>query len=112
MGTFSMISANLLGGIPCLVLGLIIRTGKANFLIAGYNTLSEKEKAKWDEKTLSKFTGWLLMISSVILLFACIPISMNVFPVISIFVSYGLFTALVVVGAIYMNVSSRFKRKN
>jgi len=38
-----MASANLFGGILCLGLGLIIRTGRANFLIAGYNTMSEYE---------------------------------------------------------------------
>ncbi|MCL2679418.1 MAG: DUF3784 domain-containing protein [Dehalococcoidia bacterium] len=111
METFAMVSANLFGGISCLVLGLIIRTGKANFLIAGYNTMSEKEKTKWDGKAIGKHTGWLLIILSIILLAGCVPIFLNIFPVISMLVSYGLFTVVIIVSAIYMNVSPRFKRR-
>ena len=106
-----MVSANLFGGILCLVLGLIIRTGKANFLIAGYNTMSDAEKAKWDVKAISKFTGWLLIIPSVVLLVGCIPIALNFYPIISLFISYGIFILLIITGAIFLNVSPRFKNK-
>jgi len=49
---------NLISGVTLLVLGLIIQTGKANFLIAGYNTASKEEQGKWNVKAMSKFTGW------------------------------------------------------
>ena len=35
-------------------LGILFALGKGAFLIAGYNTMSEKEKAKYDEKKLMK----------------------------------------------------------
>jgi len=106
-----MASANLFGGILCLGLGLIIRTGRANFLIAGYNTMSEMEKAKRDGKAIGKYIGWMLIISSLILLLGCIPIFLNVFPNASIILSYSLFIMIIISGVIYMNVSSRFKRE-
>ena len=40
-----------------LVLGLIFSRGKGAFLIAGYNTASKAEKAKYDEKALCRFMG-------------------------------------------------------
>ena len=35
-------------------LGILFALGKGAFLIAGYNTMSEKEKARYDEKKLMK----------------------------------------------------------
>ena len=112
MENFSMMIANLIGGILILIIGLVIQTGKANFLIAGYNTMSKEEQEKWDSKAMSKFTGWiLLVVPAIILLVACIPIYFNFIPNISLIVSWIAFTSIIIAGAIYMNVSSRFKKK-
>lgn len=35
---------------PMLIIGILLYGGKAWFLLAGYNTMSREEKAKWDEK--------------------------------------------------------------
>ena len=45
-----------------LFLGLaaLFSRGKGAFLIAGYNTASQKEKAKYDEKALCRFMGKLM----------------------------------------------------
>ena len=40
-----------------LVLGLTFSRGKGAFLIAGYNTASKAEKARYDEKALCRFMG-------------------------------------------------------
>jgi len=103
-------ATNFFMGVLCLALGLIVHTGKANGLIAGYNTMSEKEKAKWNEKAMSKATGWVLIISSAVLLIACIPMALNFYPVTVCFVSWGMFTVIIIAGVIYINVSPRFKR--
>ena len=39
------------------VLTVILLSGKGAFLVAGYNTASKKEKAKYDEKKMSRVTG-------------------------------------------------------
>ena len=39
------------------VLGVFLLNGKGTFLIAGYNTSSKEEKAKYDKLALSKFYG-------------------------------------------------------
>ena len=106
-----MLYTNLISGIVVLVLGLIIQTGKANFLIAGYNTMSKAEKEKWDAKAISKFTGWwMLVIPSMILLISCIPLAFDFFPNEVVYVSWTLFTLVIIGGVIYVNRSSRFKR--
>jgi len=110
METSILLYINLISGVTLLVLGLIVQTGKANFLIAGYNTASKEEQAKWNVKAMSKFTGWgLLAVPSIILLIACIPISLNFFPLTAMHTSWILFTVIIVSGAIYMNRSPRFK---
>jgi hypothetical protein len=43
--------------IALLVCGIFLSKGKGAFLIAGYNTLSASEKAKYDEKALCQFMG-------------------------------------------------------
>ena len=43
-----------------LLLGLVFSQGKGAFLIAGYNTASQAEKAKYDEKALCRCMGKLM----------------------------------------------------
>ena len=101
---FIIALANLLGGITCLPIGLIIQSGKMNSL--HHNEV----RAKFNVKVTNKFVGWvLLVIPSIILLIACIPILLNFYPYVMFAVSWGLFTIIVVVGAIYVNTASRFR---
>lgn len=88
-----------------LVIALVLRKGKGSWLIAGYNSMSEKEKAKYDEKKLCKD------VSSI--LFGIIA-SMGVSVVGELFnitwlstVSLILILLIVVVGVIAANVRSR-----
>ena len=44
-----------------LVLGTVFAFGKGAFLIAGYNTASAEEKAKYDEKKLCRAVSKLML---------------------------------------------------
>jgi hypothetical protein len=79
-------------------------------MIAGYNTMSAEEKAKWDAKAMSTFIGWMLIIPGAILLVCCVPIWLGFYPIAVMYASWGIFTGVLIAGVIYMNVSSRFKR--
>lgn len=48
-------------------LAIIIWLGKGDFLISGYNTASEEEKAKYNKSRLRGITSVLLLITSVYL---------------------------------------------
>ena len=40
-----------------LILSLVLLSGRGAWLIAGYNTMSPEEKARYDEKALCRSTG-------------------------------------------------------
>jgi len=43
--------------IICVIISIILLSGKGSFLIAGYNTASKEEKEKYNEKKLSYIMG-------------------------------------------------------
>lgn len=93
------------------VLALIINTGKANFLIAGYNTASQKEKDKIDEKALSKFMGKFLFILGSIQL--VIPIAKLLDVDNFEYILTGVIIVFLIAtigGVIYANTGKRFQR--
>ena len=51
---------------PMLIIGILLYGGKAGFLLAGYNTMSREEKAKWDEKRLLRFSGKCIIVLSIL----------------------------------------------
>lgn len=50
-----------------LMAGILLFKGKASWLIAGYNSLSEEEKKKYDIKTICKAAGFICFVCCVIL---------------------------------------------
>ena len=104
METVIIAIVNILGGVTCLPIGLLIQSGKMN-------SMHHKEvKARFNIKATNKFVGWFILVfPSIILIIACIPIFLNFYPFVMFAVSWGLFTIIVVVGAIYVNTASRFK---
>lgn len=51
--------------IPFLIMALVFFSGKGSGLIAGYNTASDEEKAKYDEKKLNRTYAIVCLILSV-----------------------------------------------
>lgn len=43
--------------VPFLIFALVLSSGKGAALLAGYNTLSEEDKANYDEPALCRFMG-------------------------------------------------------
>lgn len=111
MELFSMISANLFGGVICLLLGILIRTGKVNFLIAGYNTMSKEEKAKVNIEAVCKYLGKIIILAAIVLLIGVVLLYLNIFTKIVLIASWAIFTVLIIGGVIYLNVNSKFKNK-
>jgi len=56
MTVFGMITVGIVAGLMILM-GAVLSRGKGAFLIAGYNFMSEEEKAQYDEVALCKFVG-------------------------------------------------------
>ena len=91
------------------ILGIVFLCGKGSSLIAGYNTASPEEKAKYDEKALCHTMGGMmfpcaacfgvLMVSDILKSLALMCVG-----VVSFFI-------VIVGGVIYMNTSNKVKRK-
>ena len=92
-----------------LVLGLIFSQGKGAFLIAGYNTASKAEKAKYDEKALCRFMGKLMFALAA----AWVPIALSALldQMWLLWLGLGLFLAVCIGGVVYMNTGHRFEKK-
>ncbi|MFC6119156.1 DUF3784 domain-containing protein [Macrococcoides bohemicum] len=46
------------------LIGIYMLTGRGSFLIAGYNLMSEADKAKYNKKRLCQFVGVLLLFTA------------------------------------------------
>ena len=90
------------------VAALFMLKGKGSFLIAGYNTMSKEEKARYDEKALTKFIGRIMLIISFMFLILIIGLFFSIYWII------GVFVAGIIVTSIYALVkanSTKFKIK-
>lgn len=82
-----------------------------SYLIAGYNTASKEEKAKYDEDKLVNYAGKLLITSSALLIVgAILAILLNKFEESIILSSWVLFTIFILVSLVYANTGNRLKK--
>lgn len=89
-------------------ISLPLLMGKGASLIAGYNTASPEEKARYDEKALCRFTGRLLLAIG-LCTFLLIPAVL--FNMAWLGIAYALLaTVLSVFGAVYCNTGNRFRK--
>ena len=91
-----------------VILGLVFRSGRGAFLIAGYNTASEKEKAETDERKLCKYMGRLMF-----LLAGCqlVMMSSQVFGKLwLLWLGLALFFLTAIGGVVFLNTGDRLKK--
>ena len=90
------------------VLGLAFSRGKGAFLIAGYNTASQEEKARYDKKALCRFMGRLMFAMA-----GCWGVvaagSLLAWPQLYN-LGIGLFLAVVFGGVVYTSTGRRFRK--
>ncbi|MDR3587593.1 MAG: DUF3784 domain-containing protein [Desulfosporosinus sp.] len=91
-----------------IVLGVVFSLGRGAFLIAGYNTSSKEEKAKYNEKALCKFMGK----SNFVLAFSVFlwGLSNLVNQPILFGIGLILFIGTIIFMVIYVNTKNRFKK--
>ena len=102
--------ANLSCGILCFFMALLFRNKKnaANY-IAGYNTLSEKEKAGYNEKELCRFLSNRLFFYSALMLASGIMIALHIYVWAMLLGSWSIFLVVFIHSLVYLNRSARFK---
>lgn len=88
--------------------GIMLLRGKWAFLIAGYNTMSKKEKKRYDEKALCRFTGKIMLgfaLGSVLFILGGI-FNNDILDGIG----FSIIIVLAVFMVVYMNTGNRFKK--
>ena len=90
-------------------LGVLFFCGKGAALIAGYNTASPHEKARYDEKALCRAMGWLMMALAVC--WFIIALNLLLENMVFLWIGLPLFFAVCIIGIVYMNTSKKIKRK-
>lgn len=104
--------ANLISGAILLLLGVLVLTGKFNYLLAGFNTMSAEKQKQWNMKAVSRFLGSMLMAMGTVILVSGVLILFDIAPVIELIVSWSVFTVLLIFTVVFVNVNPRFKSKD
>jgi hypothetical protein len=95
--------------IPFLIFAITFSRGKGASLLTGYNTISDEEKAQYDEVALCKFMGKIMYgICFNIVLFALSEMIENELLAI---IGFILFATLLIFAFVYTNTGDRFKKK-
>ncbi|WP_216827419.1 DUF3784 domain-containing protein [Alkalihalobacterium elongatum] len=91
-----------------ILLGYLIKYRQWSWLIAGYNTSSKEEKAKYDKATLCNGVGNLLFVLSGIIFITGIGELLNI----SWITKYGWLPAIMIIlwFLIYANTGNRYKK--
>lgn len=94
--------------IPFLIFAIVLSQGKGAFLIAGYNTMSDSEKEKYNEKALAKFVGKVMYGYCFCLLLWGLN---DLFKTEWLFIiGFVLFIGLTIFTLVYANTRNRFKK--
>jgi len=93
--------------LPIFIMAIFLLNGKGSFLIAGFNTMSEEQKATYDKKALCKAVGRLLLVITVLMLFW--PLSFELGILWLFWLSFALYMCIVIWFVIYANTGNRFK---
>lgn len=93
-----------------LIFAIVLSKGKGGYLIARYHTMSEEEKARYDEEALTKFMGKIMYgVSFSFLLWILAEIL--AFPALFI-IGLILIILLIIFAVVYISKGSKFKRGN
>lgn len=91
-----------------IVLGIFLVNGKGSFLIAGYNTMSAKEKEKYDKTELSKFMGKMMFALAFSMILWVLS---EVYGIDWLFVAgLILFIFITLFMVVYMNIGQKFRK--
>lgn len=91
-----------------MILGVIFLCGKGDYLIAGYNTASPAERAKFNKKALCRSMAVMMFAIAFSFIVSALGIFIDIIPP---WIGHVLLLAIVLVGLIYINTSKRVKCK-
>ncbi len=90
------------------VLGVVFLCNKGVFLIAGYNTASPNERAKFNEKVLCRSMAVMMFAIAFSFVVSALGIFIEIIPP---WIGHVLMLAVILIGLIFINTSKRVKCK-
>ena len=91
-----------------VLMGILFARGKGMSLIAGYNTLSPREKEKYDKEKLCKAMSVMMFALAASWIVAALG---EIFKTrVLLWIGMALFAAVIIAGLIYMNTGDRFRK--
>ncbi|NLJ76382.1 MAG: DUF3784 domain-containing protein [Peptococcaceae bacterium] len=95
-------------GLVVVIIALVLLTGRGSFLIAGFNTLPEEEKEKFDRQALCRFMGKITLPIGVLMPLVAIG---GILQVAWLSVLYALIVvSLTIFAIVYSNTGHRFRK--
>jgi hypothetical protein len=91
-----------------IILGIIFIKGRGASLIAGYNTMPQEEKQKYDTAALTRFIGKMMFASSFCMLFWIVSVVYEMNWLFTL--GTVLLAAIIIFMLIYINTDNRFKK--
>jgi len=92
---------------PLIIMSIFLLNGRGAFLISGFNTMSNEERAAYNKKALCKAVGRLLLILTALMLMW--PLSFELGVAWLFWLSFALFMVVTFGFVIYANTGNRFK---
>ncbi len=89
------------------IVSLLLLSGHGSGLIAGYNTLTDAEKNKYDKKRICRVFGIGMLIITILLLFTLLLEA--ILPVFFLYIVVGIVIVDVIGMAIFMNIYGKTK---
>ena len=91
-----------------VVLGIVFFLGKGAGLVAGYNTASEEEKSRIDEKKLLRAMAVFMFVLAGCFILSALSAIFNVKAL--IWIGQALFVVSLIIGLVCLNTKNRFKK--
>lgn len=95
-------------GLLLVGIGYLLKYKKWSWLIAGFNTSSKEEKAKYDELSLCEFMGKFMFVLAGIIFVAALGAYIDISWMVML--SWVLFVVVTIAALVYMNTGNRFKK--
>ena len=94
-----------------VLLGAVVRFGKASWLVSGYNTASREEKEKYDEVKLCNHVGNLTFAFGAIFLLMSMGVAISPLDSDTIsMIGWAAFVLTAIGGLVYINTGNRIKK--
>ncbi|GKV57961.1 hypothetical protein NCCP2222_39080 [Sporosarcina sp. NCCP-2222] len=93
--------------VPFLIFAIVLSCGKGAALLAGYNTMSEEERASYDEPALCRFMGKIMygVCFCIIMMGVSDMLDSQVFLIVGVILLF----LLIIFAVLFTNTGNRFR---